>query len=105
MKWPTGRPTSCCLPGVPALPPALVAEALRVTGRWPVLLSLVHGAVHDSLTDGGPPDAELADVLAALKSEGITVLDATNPEERNTAVAATVEVSLRRLSPDASPPV
>ena len=44
--------------------------------------------------------AELADVLAALQVEGITALDATNPGERSAAVAATIEVSLRRLTPD-----
>jgi hypothetical protein len=86
--------------GLPALPPALVGDALQVTGRWPVLLSLVHGAIHDSITDGGAADTELANVVRALKSDGITALDATNPDERNTAVAATVEVSLGRLSPD-----
>ena len=32
--------------------------------------------------------------------EGITALDATNPGERGAAVAATIEVSLRRLTPD-----
>ena len=77
-----------------------MAEALRATGRWPVLLSLVHGAVRDAVREGGDPAAELADVLAALRDEGITALDATNPGERSAAVAATIEVSLRRLTPD-----
>jgi hypothetical protein len=85
---------------LPVMPPRLVAEALRVTGRWPVLLALVHGAVRDAVDDGGDPAAELAEVLAALKSEGITALDATSASERSAAVAATVEVSLRRLTPD-----
>ena len=35
--------------------------------------------------------------------EGITALDATNPGERSAAVAATIEVSLRRLTPTSRP--
>ena len=86
--------------GLPALPWGLVAEALRATGRWPVLLALVHGAVRDAVTEGGDPAAELTDVLAALKSEGVTALDATSVGERSAAVAATIGVGLARLTPD-----
>ena len=86
--------------GLPSLSWGLVAEALRATGRWPVLLSLVHGAVRDAVTEGGDPATELTDVLAALKTEGVTALDATSTGERNAAVAATIGVSLARLTPD-----
>ena len=86
--------------GLPALPPRLKADALEAAGRWPVLLALVHGAVRDAAGDGGDPATELADVLAALRIEGITALDATEPDERSAAVAATIGVSLRRLTPD-----
>ena len=86
--------------GLPVLPRGLVAEALRATGRWPVLLALVHGAVRDAVKEGGDPAAELTDVLAALKTEGVTALDATSAGERSAAVAATIGVSLARLTPD-----
>ena len=86
--------------GLPALPSAVAADAVRATGRWPVLLSLVHGAVRDAAAAGADPAEELTDVLAALNREGITALDATSPGARGTAVAATVEVSLRRLTPE-----
>ena len=86
--------------GLPALPRGLVAEALRATGRWPVLLALVHGAVRDAVKEGGDPSAELTEVLAALKTEGVTALDAASPSERSAAVAATIGVSLARLTPD-----
>ena len=86
--------------GLPALPSGLVTEALRATGRWPVLLSLVHGAVRDAVKEGGDPAAELTDVLAALTTEGVTALDATIAGERSAAVAATIGVSLARLTPD-----
>jgi WD40 repeat protein len=85
---------------LPAMPPRLVARGLRATGRWPVLLSLVHGAVGDASKNGGDPAAELAEVLAALRIDGITALDVHDPGERGKAVAATIEVSLRRLTPE-----
>ena len=82
------------------MPPRLVTKGLRATGRWPVLLALVHGAVRDASEEGGDPTAELSEVLAALRIDGITALDVQDPGERSKAVAATIEVSLRRLTPD-----
>ena len=86
--------------GLPALPSELVAAALRVTGRWPVLLSLVHGAVRDAADGGGQVEGELSDVVAELRDRGITALDVSELGERSTAVAATIEMSLRRLTAD-----
>jgi hypothetical protein len=86
--------------GLAELPVALIAEALEVTGRSPVLLSLVHGTVGDAVRAGGDAEAELQDVLAALRVEGITALDVANPSKRSEAVTTTIEVSLRRLTPD-----
>lgn len=79
------------LPAAPPMPPRLVRRALRATGRWPVLVSLVHGAVYDAAKDGGGPASELADVLAALRIDGITALAVHDPGERGKAVAATIE--------------
>ena len=100
IRWPRVKRTSCSPPGSPDYLRGLLAEGLRVTGRWPLLLSLVHGAVRDAVADGGDPAAEFAEILEALKYEGITALDATDPGERSAAVAATIEVSLRRLTPE-----
>jgi hypothetical protein len=86
--------------GLSRLPFELLQDALQVTGRWPVLLALVRGAVQDASRDGGDPGAELREVLVALAGEGVTALDAHSPDERSAAVAATIEVSLRRLSLD-----
>ena len=85
---------------LPLLPIAAVAEALRVTGRWPVLLALVHGAVRDAVREGGDPADEFAEVLTALRDEGITALDATDAARRSAAVAATIEVSLSPADPE-----
>ena len=86
--------------GFPALPRTLVEAGLRATGRWPVLLSLVHGAVRDAVRNGGNAALELSDVVKALRTEGITRLDVGNPRERGQAVTATIEVGLRRLIPE-----
>jgi hypothetical protein len=86
--------------GLAELPAAPIAQALEVTGRWPVLLSLVHGTVNDAVRAGGNAEAELREVLAALRADGITALDVANPSQRSEAVTATIEVSLRRLTPD-----
>jgi hypothetical protein len=86
--------------GLPRLPAEVTRAALDAAGRWPVLVALIHGAVRDTVGEGGDAAAELADVVAALRVEGITALDATNPGARAEAVAATIEVSLRRLTPD-----
>lgn len=86
--------------GLPGLSARLVADALQVTGRWPVLLSLVHGAVRDAVREGGNAAGELREVVGALRDEGLTALDATDQRDRSTAVAATIEVSLGRLTAD-----
>jgi len=84
--------------GLPALPKELVEATLGATGLWPVLLSLVHGAVRDAVTTGGDATDELHAVLRALRTDGVTVLDVDDPAERNRAVARTIEVSLARLT-------
>lgn len=86
--------------GLTGLPPELLPDACAVTGRWPVLLALVHGAVADAVSAGSESSAELTDVLTALRVEGVTALDVSNTRQREHAVAATIEVSLRRLTPD-----
>ncbi len=82
------------------LPTELVEEALDSTGRWPVLLALVQGAVRDGVTAGGDPVEELREILRALRSDGITFLDVSDEGSRSRAVADTIEASLRRLTPD-----
>ncbi|WP_246122065.1 NB-ARC domain-containing protein [Pseudonocardia cypriaca] len=84
-----------------SLPQGLVDEVLAVCGRWPVLLSLVHGTVREAVAAGGDPVAELQHVLTALQTDGVTVtaLDVTDAAARGRAVARTIELGLARLSP------
>jgi hypothetical protein len=93
-----GEATTLLTTGLPALPPALLERALRVTGRWPVLLTLVHGALTKEAAAGADAASELAAVLDALHTEGITRLDVRDPGERDRAVGHTIEISLRRLA-------
>ena len=84
--------------GLPRVPAGLLERARQVCGSWPVLLALVHGAVHDAVRAGADASAELEDVLDALCHDGVTVLDVANPHTRGLAVARTIEVSLDRMS-------
>jgi WD40 repeat protein len=78
--------------------PRLLAEVRDVCGSWPVLLALVHGAVTEAVADGANAEREMREILAALRTDGITVLDVGNPDQRSQAAARTIEVSLDRLT-------
>ncbi|GIM93284.1 DUF4062 domain-containing protein [Paractinoplanes toevensis] len=82
------------------VPGALVEEVLAATGRWPVLLALVGGAVRDGIAHGGDPATEMTAVLDALRVDGITVLDVGDAGSRASAVSRTIDASLRRLAED-----
>ena len=76
----------------------VVAALLEVTGRWPVLLSLVNGAVRADHNAGRDVEESMREVLHELRTTGPTALDVTDAEERHTAVARTMGVSLSRLT-------
>jgi WD40 repeat protein len=78
----------------------LVAETGAVCGSWPVLLALVHGAVAEAVRAGATAEHEMREVLAALRRDGITVLDVGNPDQRSRAAARTIGISLDRLDLD-----
>ena len=76
----------------------VVAELLAVTGRWPVLLALVNGAVRADQNAGRHVKDSMREILHELRATGPTVLDVTDAQERHTAVARTIGVSLSRLT-------
>jgi hypothetical protein len=84
--------------GVGGVSGGVVAGLLRATGRWPVLLALVNGAVRADLTAGRRAEDLMWEILGELEATGPTVLDITDTAERHTAVARTIGVSLGRLS-------
>jgi hypothetical protein len=74
----------------------LVAETRVVCGSWPMLLALVHGAVAEAVRAGAEAEHEMGEVLAALRTDGITALDIGNPDQRSHAAARTIGISLDR---------
>jgi WD40 repeat protein len=86
--------------GVTGVSGGVVAELLAATGRWPVLLALVNGAVRADQNAGRRAEDSVHDILQELRATGPTALDVTDAEERHTAVARTIGVSLSRLTAD-----
>ena len=85
--------------GVGNVEKSLTDELLNLTGRWPVLISLVNGALRRYVRDGDTPDHAAWRVADRLRRGGPTALDVTNPQLRRQAVTATLEASLRLLTP------
>jgi WD40 repeat protein len=76
----------------------VVAGLLAATGRWPVLLALVNGAVRADEKAGRRAEDSMREILHELRATGPTALDITDTQERHTAVARTIGVSLSRLT-------
>ena len=76
----------------------VVAGLLAVTGRWPVLLALVNGAVRADQNAGRRVEDSMREILHELGVTGPTALDVTDTQERHTAVARTIGASLNRLT-------
>jgi WD40 repeat protein len=84
--------------GVGAVSGRVVAGLLAVTGRWPVLLALVNGAVVADQSAGRQAEDSMREILHELRATGPTALDVADATERHTAVARTIGVSLSRLT-------
>ena len=84
--------------GVSEVSAGLVAGLSAATGRWPVLLGLAHGAVRADQHAGRRAEDSMREILQELRARGPSALDVSDDQERHTAVARTIEVSLSRLS-------
>lgn len=78
----------------------VVEELLAATGRWPILLALVNGAVRDDLNAGRQAEESMREILRELRTTGPTALDVIDAHERRTSVARTIEIGLSRLDPE-----
>jgi WD40 repeat protein len=76
----------------------LVDAALQVTGCWPLLLALVNSAVRADVAADADAEQSLREVVHDLRTAGPSVLDVQDEDERHSAVARTIEVSLARLT-------
>ena len=87
--------------GLPDLPQPTIDRLVRLTGRWPVLMSLVNAAMAE-YTQRGAGVAEAGDwVIERLVAGGPTALDIDDASSREHAVEATVAASLDLISPQA----
>ncbi|MGZ4663750.1 MAG: DUF4062 domain-containing protein [Frankiaceae bacterium] len=86
--------------GLSELPRPTADALLRSTGRWPMLLKLVSGAIRDEVRLGRPAADAAAEIAEQLRVEGPTVLDVADQGQRHAAVSSTLEVSIRRLGDD-----
>jgi hypothetical protein len=84
--------------GVGGVSGGVVVGLLAATGRWPVLLALVNGAVRADQNAGRRAEDSMGEILYELGATGPTALDVTDTQERHTAVARTIGVSLNRLT-------
>ena len=84
--------------GLPGMAGRLERELLAVTGRWPLLLSLVNRRLVDDVNRGAPVDAAAAEAAGRLRRGGPAALDVTDSGSRQTAVAATIGYSLDTLA-------
>ena len=82
---------------LPALATGRERELLELTGRWPLLLSLVNHRLAEEVRRGAGIDAAAADAAARLRRGGPAALDITDSGKRQTAVAATIDYSLEAL--------
>ena len=78
----------------------VVARLLTMSGRWPLLLGLINGALGRLVEQGNSTDDSLAEVETRLRADGPFSFDADRPEGRRDAVDATLGASLHFLRPD-----
>ena len=73
------------------------SELVRRTGGWPLLASLVNGVLRDEVESGRDAVDAAAELINELAAGGPAVLEPFDPDERRSAIRATVEVSITRL--------
>ena len=98
MDW--GEAEQLLIAGMGGASGGVVAGLLAVTGRWPMLLALVNGAIRADCNAGRGVEESMREILRELRTTGLTALDVTDASERHTAVARTIGVGLSRLSAD-----
>jgi WD40 repeat protein len=86
---------------LPPLPEHLADELIRVTGRWPLLLSLANSWMRHQVRTGEGIATVAADMLALLREEGPAAVDDSHPPpdlddpaQRRRMVRATVQASM-----------
>ena len=84
---------------LPVMDAAREQELLDLTGRWPLLLSLVNHRLAGEVSRGAGIDEAAGAAAARLRAAGPAAFDIRDSGQRQTAVAATVGYSLDALDP------
>ena len=85
--------------GLPKAAPDQVRRLVSKLGEWPLLLKLVNGVLRTRVRDTGQSlPAALSYVERALERRSLTAFDVMSADDRNSAVAATLGVSLDMLT-------
>ncbi|WP_410675350.1 NB-ARC domain-containing protein [Amycolatopsis sp. cmx-4-68] len=90
--------------GLPPLPNSLTHDLVKWTGRWPLLLRLVNKALVDQLSTSSNSTDTTRTLLEHLRESGAAQVDQLNgvsndpldindPQQRQSAIAATIEAS------------
>ena len=85
--------------GVTGVPESAATRLASLSGRWPVLLNLINGALRRRISRGQQPDLAAQEIIGQLETHGPGALDPSRPAERSQAVRTTVDASLTLLSP------
>ncbi|WP_327321997.1 NB-ARC domain-containing protein [Streptomyces sp. NBC_01210] len=91
--------TQALTAGLADLPKAALDRLSALTGRWPVLLSLVNAALVDSRRQGATAEAAAAWVIGQLEGQGPAALDIDDLQSRERAVEASMRASVSLLTP------
>lgn len=85
--------------GLPPIAGATEQEILNLAKGYPLLLNLVNRRLaHDLRISGGSIVIAAAEAARRLRDEGRHILDVTDDQARESAVAATIDYSLEALS-------
>ncbi len=88
------------LSDIPSLTREPADRLAQVTGRWPLLLSLVRGALLNVERAGGNVNQAAWDLIERIGTYGPSVLDAADASDRTRSVHAAVDASLQILGDD-----
>lgn len=81
--------------GVPG--PMRTDRLKRLTGRWPLLMGLANAAIREAIFENVPPGDASKLIADLLTTGGPATLDVTSADQRDQAVAAMVNTSLKFL--------
>jgi len=94
---PEAQASVVLLRDVGEVPEDVTRSLLTVTGRWPVLLALVNGAIRRFVRKGETVETAARRTLSRLMSLGPQGLDLRTVAGRHETVRSTIEASLRLL--------